>query len=56
MILKQKQADQRREFELAGDILKLKYATWGEVKEWTVNLENIGENIVYRFFGSSSCD
>ena len=48
MILKQKQADQRREFELAGEILKLKYATWGEVKEWTVNLENVGENIVYQ--------
>jgi len=48
MILKQKQADQRREFELLEDVLKLKYATWGEVKEWTVNLENIGENIVYQ--------
>ena len=48
MILKQKQADQRREFELTEDILKLKYATWGEVKEWTVHLENIGENIVYQ--------
>jgi len=48
MILKQRQGDQRREFELINDTLKVKYSAWGEVKEWTVNLENIGENIVYQ--------
>ena len=48
MILKQRQGDQRREFELINDTLNIKYSAWGEVKEWTVNLENIGENIVYQ--------
>lgn len=47
MILKQKQGYQRREFELVNDILKVKYSASGEIKEWTVNLESIGENIVY---------
>jgi len=47
MILKQKQGGQHREFEIVNDILKVKYSTLGEVKEWTVNLENIGDELVY---------
>ncbi len=47
MILKQKQGGQHREFEIANDILKVKYSTLGETKEWTVSLENIGDELVY---------
>jgi len=47
MILKQKQGYQRREFELTGNFLHVKYKAEGQTKEWTVKLENIGDSVYY---------
>lgn len=46
MKLKQKQGLKRRTFELAGDKLKMTYKTSSEIKEWSVNLDSIGNEIL----------
>ncbi len=49
MILKQKQGGKRKEFELVNNsALRVREKQSGELKEWTVNLENIGNNLVYQ--------
>ncbi len=47
MILKQKQGGQHREFEIVNELVKVKFSTLGEAKEWTVSLEDIGDELVY---------
>lgn len=49
MILKQKQGGKRKEFEILNNTtLKVKEKQSGELKEWTVNLETIGYNLIYQ--------
>ncbi|HNX56177.1 MAG TPA: hypothetical protein PKO30_11375 [Prolixibacteraceae bacterium] len=49
MILKQKQGGKRKEFELISDTtLRIKQQESGELKEWTVNLEQIGHSLYYQ--------
>jgi hypothetical protein len=47
MILKQKQGFRRYEYELIDKTIKVKYTTEGKTKEWSVRLEDIGDNITY---------
>jgi hypothetical protein len=48
MILKQKLGGKTKEFELINNKeLRIKEKESGTLKEWTVNLENIGHNLVY---------
>lgn len=42
MKLEQKQGIKRRSFELVGDKLKMTYKTSSETKEWSVNIDSIG--------------
>ncbi len=43
MVLKQRQGFSKKEFELTDDLLKIKTREeFGDYKEWTVKLENIG--------------
>lgn len=46
MKLEQKQGLKRRTFELVGDKLKMTYKTSSETKEWTVNIDSIGNDIL----------
>lgn len=46
MKLEQKQGLRRRTFEVVGDQIKLMYKTSSETKEWTVNLDSIGNKIL----------
>lgn len=46
MRLEQKQGLKRRTFELNGDTLKMTYKTSSETKEWSVNLDSIGNDIL----------
>lgn len=46
MKLEQKQGIKRRTFELIGDKLKMTYRTSSETKEWAVNLDTIGNEIL----------
>jgi hypothetical protein len=49
MILKQKQGGKRKEFELINNTaLRIREKQSGELKEWTVNLESIGNNLIYQ--------
>jgi hypothetical protein len=49
MILKQKQGGKRKEFEIQNNsTLRVKEKESGELKEWTVNLENIGYSLIYQ--------
>jgi len=49
MILKQKQGGKRKEFEIINETsLRIREKESGEMKEWTVNLESIGHNLVYQ--------
>ncbi len=49
MILKQKQGGKRKEFEILNNTtLRIREKQSGELKEWTVNLENIGYNLIYQ--------
>ena len=49
MILKQKQGGKRKEFEILNNTtLRVREKQSGELKEWTVNLENIGYNLIYQ--------
>lgn len=49
MILKQKQGGKRKEFELINNTaLRIREKESGELKEWTVNLESIGYNLIYQ--------
>ncbi len=49
MILRQKQGGKRKEFELVNDTtLRIRQKESGELKEWTVNLENIGYDLYYQ--------
>jgi len=49
MILKQKQGGKRKEFELINcTALRVREKQSGELKEWTVNLETIGNNLIYQ--------
>jgi hypothetical protein len=49
MILKQKQGGKRKEFELINNTaLRVCEKQSGERKEWTVNLETIGNNLIYQ--------
>ncbi|HEX7584854.1 MAG TPA: hypothetical protein VF373_09220 [Prolixibacteraceae bacterium] len=49
MILKQKQGGKRKEFELIyNTTLRIREKESGELKEWTVNLESIGNNLIYQ--------
>jgi hypothetical protein len=46
MRLTQKQGASRRTFELVGDKLKMTYKTSSETKEWSVNIDSIGDEIL----------
>lgn len=46
MKLEQKQGLKRRTFELVGETLKMTYKTSSETKEWSVNLDSIGNDIL----------
>lgn len=46
MRLEQKQGTKRRTFELVGDKLKMTYKTSSETKEWSVNIDSIGNEIL----------
>jgi hypothetical protein len=46
MRLEQKQGAKRRTFELVGDKLKMTYKTSSETKEWSVNIDSIGNDIL----------
>jgi hypothetical protein len=49
MILKQKQGGKRKEFELLNNTaLRIREKQSGELKEWTVNLDAIGYNLIYQ--------
>lgn len=49
MILKQKQGGKRKEFELLNNSsLRIREKESGELKEWTVNLDSIGYNLIYQ--------
>lgn len=49
MILKQKQGGKRKEFELIyNTTLRIREKESGELKEWTINLESIGYNLIYQ--------
>jgi F0F1-type ATP synthase assembly protein I len=49
MILKQKQGGKRKEFEIMnGTSLRIREKESGEMKEWTINLDSIGHNLVYQ--------
>lgn len=49
MILKQKQGGKRKEFELLNNTtLRIMEKDSGELKEWTVNLDSIGYNLIYQ--------
>lgn len=49
MILKQKQGGKRKEFEiLSPSLLRVKEKQSGELKEYTVNIESIGYNLIYQ--------
>ena len=49
MVLKQKQGGKRKEFEILNNyMLRVKEKQSGELKEWTVNLESIGHNLIYQ--------
>ena len=49
MILKQKQGGKRKEFEIINDSsLRIREKESGEMKEWTVSLESLGYNLVYK--------
>ncbi len=49
MVLKQKQGLTKREFELRDNVLKIKSETaFGEIKEWSVKIENLGEDKFYQ--------
>lgn len=49
MVLKQKQGGKRKEFELLNNTsLKIREKESGELKEWTVNLDSIGYNLIYQ--------
>ena len=49
MILKQKQGGKRKEFELINNTtLRIREKESGELKEWTINLESIGYNLIYQ--------
>lgn len=49
MILKQKQGGKRKEFEILNNTtLRIREKQSGELKEWTINLENIGYNLIYQ--------
>ena len=49
MIIKQKQGGKRKEFELLNNSsLKIREKESGELKEWTVNLDSIGHNLIYQ--------
>ena len=49
MVLNQKQGLTRREFELRDNVLKIKSESpFGDVKEWSVKVENLGEDKFYQ--------
>lgn len=49
MIIKQKQGGKRKEFELLNNSsLRVREKESGELKEWTVNLDSIGYNLIYQ--------
>src|ERR1035437_9900253 len=49
MVLKQKQGGKRKEFEILNNsLLRIREKQSGELKEWTINLETIGYNIIYQ--------
>lgn len=46
MRLEQKQGFKKRTFELVGDKLRMTYKTSSETKEWSVNIDSIGNEIL----------
>jgi len=47
MILKQSRGFRRREYELTEKVLRVREKEDGEIKEWSVKLEDIGHHVLY---------